>query len=128
MVGFHHAVASSGTRAATDAGHDPPCHHREADRDDGEHRVHRLELEVASLVAPDVPDARSPDIDGPDAEGPEDEGFGAGHGSDGSNRERRAEPQVVLTGQSSQGDHVPESITEVNMFKGWRLVQCINRK
>src|SRR6059036_3509774 len=23
---------------------------------------------------------------------------------------------------------VPESITEVNMFKGWRLVQCINRK
>src|SRR5213596_4229031 len=23
---------------------------------------------------------------------------------------------------------VPESITQVNMFKGWRLVQCINRK
>src|SRR5262249_45730658 len=23
---------------------------------------------------------------------------------------------------------VPESITHVNMFKGWRLVKCINRK
>lgn len=23
---------------------------------------------------------------------------------------------------------MPESITQVNMFKGWRLVQCINRK
>jgi len=23
---------------------------------------------------------------------------------------------------------VPESITQVNMFKGWRLVKCINRK
>jgi phosphatidylethanolamine/phosphatidyl-N-methylethanolamine N-methyltransferase len=23
---------------------------------------------------------------------------------------------------------VPESITHVNMFKGWRLVKCVNRK
>jgi len=23
---------------------------------------------------------------------------------------------------------VPESITQVNMFDGWRLVKCVNRK
>jgi phosphatidylethanolamine/phosphatidyl-N-methylethanolamine N-methyltransferase len=27
-----------------------------------------------------------------------------------------------------QVDLVPESITEVNMFNGWRLVKCVNRK
>src|SRR5438105_5096702 len=80
MVRFHHAVAPGGTGAATVAGDDPPRDHREADRDHGEHRVHRLEGEVARVVAPDVPDARDPDIDGPHAEGPEDKSFAAGHG------------------------------------------------
>src|ERR1700730_4032362 len=112
MTRFHHALAAGGTGAATDARHDPPSENREADRDDGEHGVHRLERKVASLVAPDVPDARGPDVDGPGAERPEDEGFGAGHGGDGSNRGLGWEPQVDLTGQSSQGDHVPETITE----------------
>jgi phosphatidylethanolamine/phosphatidyl-N-methylethanolamine N-methyltransferase len=27
-----------------------------------------------------------------------------------------------------QVDLVPESITEINMFNGWRLVKCVNRK
>src|SRR5439155_12126479 len=81
MARFHHAVAPGVTGAATVAGDDSPRDHREADRDHGEHRVHRLEGEVAGVVTPDVPDARDPDIDGPHAEGPEDEGFAAEHGA-----------------------------------------------
>src|SRR5438105_13833733 len=112
MVRFHHAVAPGGTGAATVAGDDPPRDHREADRDHGEHRVHRLEGEVARVVTPDVPDARDPDIDGPRAEGPEDEGFAAEHGATVAVASAALSRAVHLTGQSSQGDHVPETITE----------------
>src|SRR5438094_871414 len=35
---------------------------------------------------------------------------------------------LVMAPLLEQVGLVPESITHVNMFKGWRLVKCINRK
>jgi hypothetical protein len=35
---------------------------------------------------------------------------------------------LVMAPLLEQVGLVPESVTHVNMFKGWRLVKCINRK